>query len=407
MKFYYKARTKEGKIQKGQIEASSRKAALDILEKYGLYTTFLKEEKGKGILRKEIPLVGGIAHKDIVIFTRQFGTMLKAAIPPLEALRAQVSQVSNPQFREKILRMAEAVEQGSALSQAFSLYPKIFDPFYVSIIKSGEATGKVADSLNYLADHLEREYNLRQKIKGAMIYPAFVIAVFIAAFFLVTFFIVPRLTEILEAFAGELPLTTKLMISLSDFVRKGGWILIFLVFGIIFLLPQIFKRQKSSRKFYDRFVLKIPIVGDFFKKIYLTRFSENLSVLISAGLPITQALKITREIIENSLYKKIIQEAEKRVARGERISEVFRAYPAEIPPFVCQMIATGEETGRLERTLMDIVSFYRQEIERTTENLTTIIEPVLILTLGIGIAVLAVSIFIPLFKIGLGGMGGM
>ncbi len=407
MKFSYKARTREGKIQRGEIEASSKKAALDILEKYGLYTTFLREERKKGFLRKEIPLGRGVSQKDLVIFTRQFGTMLKSAIPPVEALRAQVSQTENPYFREKILRMAEAVEQGSALSQAFSLYPKIFDPFYVSMIKSGEATGKVADSLNYLADHLEREYNLYQKIRGAMIYPAFVVVVFIAAFFLVTFFIVPKLTEILKAFTGKLPLTTRLMISLSDFVRGGGWILILSFFGLLFFLPQIFKRREASRGFYDQFLLKLPIVGDFFKKVYITRFSENLSVLISAGLPITQAIRITRDIVDNSVYKNILREAEERVARGEKISEVLSAYPEQIPSFVCQMIATGEETGRLEETLLDIVNFYRQEIERTTENLTTIIEPVLILILGIGIAVLAVSVFIPLFKIGLGGMGGM
>jgi type IV pilus assembly protein PilC len=407
MKFVYKARTKEGKIQRGTIEASSRKAALDILEKYGLYTTSLKEEGKAGFLGKEISLGRKISPKDLVIFTRQFGVMLKSAVPPVEALRAQVSQTENPNFREKILRMAEAVETGSSLSQAFSLYPKIFSPFYVSIIKSGEATGKVADSLNYLADHLEREYNLHQKLRGAMIYPAFVIVVFIAAFFLVTFFIVPRLSEILKAFTGELPFTTKLMISLSDFVRAGGWILIIGLLGVLFFLPQIMKRSRKTNKFYDKISLKIPILGDFYKKIYLTRFAENLSVLIQAGLPITQALRITQEIIENSIYKKIIKETEERVARGERISVVFAEHPEQIPPFVTQMISTGEETGRLESTLMDIVNFYRQEIERITANLTTILEPVLILCLGIGIAVLAVSVFIPLFKIGLGGLGGM
>ncbi len=152
--------------------------------------------------------------------------------------------------------------------------------------------------------------------------------------------------------------------------------------------------------------MKIPVLGDFYRKIYLTRFAENLSVLISAGLPITQALKITEDIVENSVYKKIIREAQEKVARGERISEVFRAYPEQVPSFISQMISTGEETGRLEETLMDVVNFYRQEIERTAANLTTILEPALILTLGIGIAILAVSIFIPLFKIGMGGFGG-
>jgi len=405
MKFSYKARTKEGKIQRGTIETSSRKAALGILEKYGFYVTSLKERSRERFLGKEISLVRRISQKDIAIFTRQFAVMLKSAIPPVEALKAQVAQTGNSKFREKILKMAESIETGSALSQAFSLYPKVFNPFYVSIIKSGEATGKVGDSLNYLADHLESDYNLYQKIKGAMIYPVFVVMVFVAAFFLVTFFIVPKLTEILKDFGGKLPLVTRLLIFLSGFVRKGGWILILLILGGLFFLPQYLKRSRQTNKFYDKISLKVPVLGDFNKKIYLTKFAENLSVLISAGLPITQALKITRDIIDNSIYKNIIKEAEERVARGERISSVLSEHPKQIPPFLCQMISTGEKTGRLEETLMDVVNFYRQEIERTTANLTSILEPVLILVLGIGVAILAISIFIPLFKIGMGGVG--
>lgn len=404
MRFIYKARTKEGKIQRGSVEASSRKACLGILEKYGFYVTSLKEMGKGGFLMGKIPLLRRITPKDIVSFSRQFSVMLKSAIPPVEALRAQVLQTENPDFREKILRIAEVVETGSTLSQAFSFYPEIFDPFFVNIVKSGETTGKVADSLTYLADHLESEYNLHQKIRGAMIYPGFVIMVFIAAFFLVTFFIVPRLTEILETFEGKLPLTTRLMITLSEFVRKGGWIIIMVIFGSLFFLPQYLKRSSGSKNFYDKISLKIPILGDFYKKIYLVRFCENLSVLIGAGIPITQALKITEGIIGSEVYKKIIKEAQERVARGEKISSVFSRYPRQISSFTTQMIATGEETGRLEETLMNVVDFYRQEVERTTDNLTNILEPILIVILGIGIAIMAVSIFIPLFKMGFGGM---
>jgi len=406
MRFTYKARTKEGKIQRGTIEASSRKACLSILEKYGFYVTSLREAGRGGFLMGKISL-RRTTTKDIVGFSRQFSVMLKSAIPPVEALRAQVAQTESPDFREKVLKMAEMIETGSALSQAFSLHPDIFDPFFVNIVKSGEATGKVADSLDYLANHLESEYNLHQKIRGAMIYPGFVIMVFIAAFFLVTFFIVPRLTEVLEAFGGELPLTTRAMISLSEFVRKGGWILIPVIFGFLFFLPQYLKRSPKSKNLYDKISLKIPILGDFYKKIYLVRFCENLSVLIRAGLPITQALKITEGIIGSEVYKKIIKEAQERVARGEKISSVFAQYPECVTTFTTQMISTGEETGKLDQTLMNVVNFYRAEIERTTDNLTNILEPVLIVILGIGIAVMAVSIFIPLFQMGMGGFGVM
>ncbi len=240
-----------------------------------------------------------------------------------------------------------------------------------------------------------------------MIYPAFVVAVFIGAFFLTTFFIVPKLTEILKSFSGKLPLSTRIMMSLSGFVRQGGWVVILAVSVILFLSPLFFKRNKRTQPVYDKFVLRLPILGAFTAKVNLVRFAENLSVLISAGLPITQALSITRDIMTNSVYKNIIKKTEERVAKGEKISSVTVEYPRSVPSFVTQMIATGEETGRLEETLMDIVNFYRQETERTASNLTTIIEPILILIMGIGIAVLAVSIFIPLFKIGMGGTAGM
>lgn len=405
MRYNYKARTKEGKVRTGTIEAPSRETALSVLAKYQIYTTSLKEaKKTGGAFGKKISL-RRISVKDVVIFTRQFSIMLKSAISPVEALKAQVNQTENPDFREKILKMAEMIESGSSLSQAFSLFPKIFNPFYISIIKSGEATGKMADSLVYLAQHIERDYNLSKKIKGAMIYPAFVIVVFIAVFFLATFFIVPNLTKILQDFGGKLPALTKIVISLSGFTQKGGWVLIVLFLMVLFVIPVFLKKNKSTENFYYKVLLKIPVLGNFQKKIQLTKIAENLSVLISSGLPITQALKIVQEIVTNSVYKDIMKETVDKVARGEKISSIFFQYPKQIPPFVYQMVSTGEETGRLDEILMNVVDFYQQEIEATTDNLTNILEPFLILVLGIGVAILSMAIFIPLFKVGLGGMG--
>jgi len=291
------------------------------------------------------------------------------------------------------------------LSRAFSMFPDVFDPFYIGVIKSGEVTGKLADSLGYLAEHLEREYNLNQKLRNAMIYPIFVILVFIAVFLLAIFFIIPKLIEVLEAFGGELPLITRLVISFTDFFKKGGWLIIVGVLAVLFFLPFYLKRSEVSKRFYDRFLLKIPIIGDLTKKVYLTRFAENLSVSLATGLPITQALKITQDIINNYVYQEIIKETKERVAKGESISSVFSRYPEEIPAFLLQMISTGEKAGKLDETLMEVVRFYREEIDRLTSTIFSIIEPLIILVLGIGIAVLVFSIFIPLFKIGLGGIG--
>ena len=404
MKFSYRARTKEGKVQKGMIEAFSKKGALNVLEKYGFYVTFLEETRKLGFFQRDI-FPQKVSLKDVTIFTRQISVMLKSAISPVEALRSQVSQADNQGFREKILKIAEMVETGSPLSQAFSTYPDIFDSFYVNCVKSGEASGKVADSLSYLAEHLESEYNLRSKIKGAMIYPIVVVTASIAVFGLVMFYIVPRMTSVLEGLSGELPASTKFIIFLSNFIKGGGWILIIAFLGSLFLIPEYLKRSEEGKKFYDRVSLQMPMLGDFFKKVHLSRFSENLSVLIAAGLPITQALKITRKIIGNSIYEEIIKNTEERVARGETISSVLSRYPKEIPSFLVQMVLTGENTGRLEYTLKNVVDLYKGDIERFVDNLTKIIEPVMIIILGIMVGILVISIFVPLYQLSSGGMG--
>jgi type IV pilus assembly protein PilC len=195
------------------------------------------------------------------------------------------------------------------------------------------------------------------------------------------------------------------MISLSTFIKDGGWVLIVVLFAVLFSLPYVLKKTQRTRETYNKFILKLPVVGKLNKEINLTRFSENLSVLLKAGLPITQALKIVENIIESPIYKKIIAQARESVAKGERISAVFNNYPEEVPPFVVQMIATGEETGELDEVLEEVVKFYRQDIDRMVERLPNVIEPLLILILGLGVAVLAVSVFIPLFKVGMGGIG--
>ena len=404
MKFSYKARTKEGKVQKGMIEAFSKTGALSVLEKYGFYVTSLEEAKKLSFFQQEI-FPQKVLLKDITVFTRQLSIMLKSAISPVEALRTQVSQAENQKFREKILKIAEMVETGSSLSQAFSTYPDIFDSFYVNCIRSGEASGKVADSLIYLAEHLESEYNLRSKIKGAMIYPIVVITASIAVFGLVMFYIVPRMTDVLKDLSGELPASTRAIIFLSDFTKGGGWILIVAFLGSLFLIPEYLKHSEKGKKFYERISLKLPMIGDFNKKVYLSRFSENLSVLIAAGLPITQALKITRKIIGNSIYEEIIRNAEERVARGETISSVLSRYPKEIPSFLVQMVSTGENTGKLEYTLKNVVDFYQGDIERFVNNIAKIIEPVMIIILGIMVGILVISIFVPLYQLSSGGMG--
>ena len=407
MHFFYKGRTREGKVVKGIINAVSRERVLALLEKYGFYVDSIKELEGKGLfayLRKIFG--GGVSRKEFMSLSRRLAVMLKSGIPIDEALRIQVEQVSDSRLRSILLNIAEAVEGGSSLSQALALYPKVFNAFYISCIKSGEASGKIDDALTYLADHLEKAYALRAKIRGAMVYPSFVIAVFIVMFFVLALFVMPKLMVVLKAFGGKVPTQTRILISAADFMSHGGWILVIIFFILLGLVAIFFKKSKRGKNIWERFVLKIPLLGDFYKKVYLTQFSENLAVLIKAGVPMGQSLQITEDVIDNVSYKKIIEKIKKRVLRGESISSVLSDYPKFIPSFLTQMVLTGERTGRLDDTLMEVVKFYQAETDRMINSFVKLLEPILILVLGAIVAILAVGVLYPIFRAGFSGLSG-
>ena len=391
MKFSYQARTEEGELRIGEIEASSKEAAALLLRKYGLFPTLLKKSKIRPILTK-FKISKKISKKDLAAFSKQLGLMLSSQVSPVEALLIIASQTRNFDLREKILRMSEFVEKGSPFSEAFSLFPECFDNFYINLVKSGESTGKISESLSRLGDHLESEYDITSRIKGALAYPILVLFVTAVVLIIVMFWVIPGLAEMLGTFKGQPPFFTRLVFNFFYFLKSWGWLLILMFLGIVGFFWNYF-RTKEGKKTYDKSSLKIPLFGDFLKKFYLARFSESLSTLISAGLPITKALRITSEIMENSVYQKIISETEKEVSQGENISSVLIKYPELIPPFVSQMIRVGEKTGKLDETLLEIVNFYQKEMKVITETFMSILEPVLIIFVGIIVAILATSIF--------------
>jgi type IV pilus assembly protein PilC len=325
--------------------------------------------------------------------------MFQSNVPPVDTLQTLAEQTKNPAFKEKILKLSEEVEGGTPLSQALALYPTLFSPFYTSMVKSGEAVGRLPETLSYLADHLENEYYFRSKVIGAMIYPCLVLFVFLIVLGAMIFFIMPQLIEVLEATGQELPLITKIAIALTNFLRNWAFLIILiLIFSIIFVFW--YYKTKAGKKFFDQFFLKLPLLGEFLKKIYLSRFAENLSTLISGGLPIAQALEITGEVIGNTVYKEIVFETRDRVRRGEVISSVLKRYPKTVPPLFIQLTIVGEKTGRIESTLTNIVNFYQKEIDRGLDRLLSLLEPLMIIFLGLLVGGLVGSILIPLYQIG-------
>ena len=398
MKFNYQARTPTGEVQSGTVEASSKEAAVSLLQRHGLYITFLEEVAAPPVYAKRIKIFERIAAKDIVMFSRQLAIMFKTKVPLVEALETLAAQTKNPDLKEKIFKLAEEVEAGTSLSKAFSRYPKIFSPFFIAMVRAGEASGKLSEALSYLAEHLEREYHLSSKLKGAMIYPAMVLLVAIIVLALMMFYIIPQLTEVLLASGGELPAITKIVISLSAFLRKWGLLLI-LVLLILVIFAIRYSRSQEGKKFFDQISLRFPITSELVRMICLSRFAENLSTLISGGLPIARALEISGDIVGNTVYKEIIFQTRDGVRKGEPISSTLARFPEIFPPVFTQMTAVGEKTGTLDKTLLDIVSFYQKETDRTIDNLLSILEPALIIFLGLVVGGLMASVLLPLYRV--------
>lgn len=401
MQFDYQARTPEGEIQTGIIEAADRQIAIEVLQRHNLILISLISRSRVSIFSLDIGFLKKVKAKDVVVFSRQLATLVEAKIPLVQSLRVLVKQTSNPKFREVIFEIAADVEGGLALSDALAKHSEIFSNFYVNLVKSGEASGNLDKALTYLADHLEREYDLIQKVKGAMIYPAFILTAFLIIGFLMMVFVVPQLTSFLKETGKDLPFMTKLLMATSDFLKYYFWVIILLGIGVSLWIKRYLKTQGGSQN-WDRVKLKIPLIGEIYRKIFVARLMENLSTLIASGLPIIRSLEISGRVVGNDVYKKLLEEAVRQVRAGETIASVFSNSP-DIPPMVAQMIEIGERTGQLDRVLKNVSRFYSREVDNAVASLSTLIEPILILILGGAVAVLVASILLPIYNISMGG----
>ncbi|MBM3251121.1 MAG: type II secretion system F family protein [Candidatus Nealsonbacteria bacterium] len=399
MRFNYQARTKTGEVQSGVVEASSREAAFTVLKTHGFFVTAL-EEAALPFYARRLKILERVSKKDIVLFSRQLSIMFKSKVPLLESFRTLAQQTKNSNFREKILKIAEETEGGTTLSKAFALYPKIFSPFYISMVKSGEASGRLSDVFLHLADHLEREHLFRSKIIGSLIYPAFILFVFIVIGVVILIFVLPNLTNILKESGQQLPLATRMVIFTSDVLKVWWWALLVAFFGL-FIAIWRFGKTPTGKDFFDRTSMKIPFINTFLKKIYLARFALNLTTLISGGLPIAEALEITGEIVGNNVYKEAILETRDAVKKGEAISSVLERHPQIISPFFYQMVVVGEKTGTLDSSLTNVVGFYQSDVDRALEAFVKLLEPIFIIFLGIIVAIMVMAVLMPLYTIGL------
>jgi len=397
MRFNYQARNKEGLVQVGVMEVGSKKEAISLLQGEGLFVTHLEAIESKPFYTRKIEFLGKAGKKDIMMFCRQLSMMLKSGVGLVESLRALALQTQKTSFREQILKISADVEGGVYFSEALAKFPKVFSNFFINIIKSGEATGKLSETLSYLSEHLEREYTLVSKIKSGMTYPAFIMAVFVGMGTFGIFFVLPSFKETFDSLDIDLPILTRMVLGFGDFATDWWWAMLSLTVLLILFIWK-YTKTKEGKEVIGRLSLKIPLIGPVAKKVQLARFTENLSTLILAGLPITQALEIVGGATSNAIYKKIVLDAQEGVRRGEAMSSILEKNPKYISSLAIQMMRVGERTGKLDEALMNVANFYQGEINRRIDGLVDIIEPALIVVLGGAVAGLMISIIVPVYK---------
>ncbi|MGB3988138.1 MAG: type II secretion system F family protein [Minisyncoccales bacterium] len=395
MRFNYQGRSSDGQIQSGSVEASSQDEAVEILQRNNIYVTFLEEEK-TSIYGREIAIFERVTSKDIVLFSRQLAIMFKAGVPIVESLRSIAKQTKKNRFREQINKIGDKVESGNTLSQSLEGYPKLFTPFYIGMVKSGEVSGRLSESLEYLADHLEQEYNFNSKIVASLVYPGFILFVFVAILVLLVVFVVPKLSDIFEGM--DLPLMTRVVLGTGELLVKWWWVPILGISAGVFFFIR-FARTEAGKKTIDAISLRIPIVGEFIKKINLVRIAENISTLIAGGLPIVQALEVTAGVLGSNTYRKIIHETRDGVRRGELMSVTLTKYPDFFPALFLQMVIVGEKTGNVDSSLSNVVNFYQGDIDRSLEGMVKLLEPLMIILIGGMIGLMVISILTPIYQI--------
>ena len=397
MEFKYQAKNSAGQIIEGIIDAPSQDNAVSILHDKQFVVLSLVLFK-KDMFSKDLnQVLSRTTTKDIVVFTRQLSTLIEADMPLAEGLRTLAQQSEKPGLKKIIMDVAAAVEGGSSLSAALGAHPKEFTPFYIKLVQAGEVTGKLESSLLYLADYLERSQSINSKIRGALIYPAFVVSAMIVVFLIMAVYVLPQLLSVFkDSGVTDLPLSTRILIAVTNFLNAYIYhILVILIVGGFFIGR--FLRTAQGKAWQDNFLVNMPSLGIVIRNLYLARVAESLSTLIKSGLPILDALKITADLVGNENYRKIMLSAEENVRSGGTISEILTQHK-EMPPLFSSMVAIGERTGKLDYMLEHVSKFYKSESESAINSITALIEPILVLVLGFAVAILVSSILLPIYS---------
>ena len=397
MNFKYQAITSNGEKREGMIEAVNRDLAVAGLQRRGLIVTSIKDEKEQ---KKwfEVSVYEKVPQKAVVILSRQISTLFDAQVSALKAFSLLADNNENRLLAEKLHQIVADLQAGSSIANALAKHPDVFSEFYVNMVKAGEESGKLTQVFAYMADYLDRQYALTSKTKHALVYPAFVIGIFIAVMILMFTVVVPKLAAIIQESGQEVPIYTKVVMAISSFlVHYGIFLLVIVVVAFAYLVH--LSRTKRGKEALDEARLGIPIVGNLYKKLYLARIADNMDTMLSSGIPIIRAIEITAKVVGNKRYQLVMLDTMESVKAGKSLSGALTMHPDEIPKIMTQIILVGEETGSMGSILKMLAKFYNREVDEAVDTLVGLIEPFMIIALGVGVGLLLVSILVPIYNI--------
>ncbi len=395
MNYRYQAVDEKGARTEGVVEAPSRDLALSALGRRGLIVTTIHDvEEKKGL---SMVLFERIPMKDIVIMSRQISTLFEAQVSALKAFQLLATNTENPSLGKKLARVAEDLQAGTSISESLAKHPTVFSAFYIAMVRAGEESGKLIEVFLYLSEYLDRQYALNSKTKNALIYPAFVVGVFITVMVLMFVMVIPKLSAIIEQSGQAVPFYTKVIIGLSNgMVHYGVFILIAVVAVVGYLA--VLLNQPVGKKYLDKIKITVPIIGPLYKKVYLARIADNMDTMLASGIPIIRAIEITGNVVGNSVYEDILKTASDRVKSGSTFSAGISG-SVYVPQILIQMIKVGEETGSMGQILKTLARFYKREVDDAVDTLVGLIEPVMIVGLGLGVGILLTSVLMPIYNI--------
>ncbi|MCA9390132.1 type II secretion system F family protein [candidate division WWE3 bacterium] len=394
--YTYTTITKEGDRKKGEMQAIDERQVADLLREQGLIVTGIAIKRELEFLKK-LSLFKGVPGQDIAVFTQQLATMINSGLPITQGLEILQKQTRNGTLREALEKISGGLDAGSSLHRMMGEYPNIFDRLYISLVRAGEASGKLGEILDELGDVLERENEFRSKVKGAMIYPAIVLLVMLGVMVVMMVFVIPQLSALYEDLDVELPIVTRIFIQISDIMVALWWLMPIAAVGLI-VFYRWFSNTLQGRYLIDEVKMKAPVFGKLALQAQLTSFTRTLSLLLASGIPMLDALDISGETLKNIHLRESMAQSSKLIEKGQSLSDTFRSNKF-LPPLMAEMIAVGEQTGKIDEVLLKVSKYFEGLATKTTDNLSSALEPIIIVVLGIGVGVLVVSFILPIYSL--------